>query len=218
MFRRQRHYTYLERAGSSPMHIYVSSDLWTKRTLLLFTAQLSVHPFHANYKTTWILQGSVWMLPESEEQIGQIVLIIFISMLLPFYKKLGIFSSSLLAILVSLSSVCQHISTYLELLHYTFRFLWQVDFCVGRLTTFLTRKLHLFIPNILRGELNYSIGYVLRKYLGTLWCTALTEQIQGCCVRPSFSLDRSSKCLEGNPHSILKLKNYEGWPFVPPSR
>ena len=85
-------------------------------------------PFILTMKQHESIKGtSEWSL-NVKNKLAKFSFILFISILLPFYEKRGIFSSSSVAILISLSSVFQNIPIYLELLFYTFRFLTLVGF------------------------------------------------------------------------------------------
>lgn len=82
--------------------------------MLLFTAQLSVQPFHSMKEHDSVKGISEWFM-NLKNKLARFSFISFISVLLPFCKKPGIFSPPSVAGLVSLSSVCRLISVDLEL-------------------------------------------------------------------------------------------------------
>lgn len=123
------------------MYLYVTSNLWTRSTLLLFTAQLSVQPFHTMKEHESVKGISDWFM-NLKNKLARFSFISFISVLLPFCKKLGIFSPPSVAGLVSLSSVCRLISMDLEL--FTSRNLALAGFG-GQLGYFWPCKQHLFL-------------------------------------------------------------------------
>lgn len=96
------------------MYFYVTSNLRTRSTLLLFTAQLSVQPFHTVKEHDSVKGMSEWFM-NLKNKLARFPFISCISVSLPFCKKPGIFSPPSVAGLVSLSSVCQHIAMDLEL-------------------------------------------------------------------------------------------------------
>lgn len=74
----------------------VTSNLWTTGTLLLFTAQLSVQPFHT-MKEHDSVKGVSECFTNLKNKLAKFSFISFISILLPFCKKPSIFFPSSVA-------------------------------------------------------------------------------------------------------------------------
>lgn len=170
-------------AGFSLMYLCVTSNLWTRSTLLVFTAQLSVQPFHT-VKEHDSVKGISEQFINLKNKLARFYFISFISVFLPFCKKTGIFHPPSVAGLIYHPSASTYPWTWSSSpLEPGSGWVWaQLGYLwLASSTSFSWHFL---------GRAECSTGKVLQRNLNPLPCAASTEQIQGCHVTVSFSLDK----------------------------
>lgn len=167
------------------MYLCVTSNLWARSTLLLFTAQLSVQPFHT-IKEHDSVKGILEQFMNLKNKLSRFSFFYFISVLLPFCKKPGIFSP------LSVTRLVSHLSAS------TYPWTWSSSPPGAWLWLGLGHSLAIrdlasstCFSWHFQGRAECSTGNVLQRNLGLLPCAASTEQIQGCGVTAGFSSDKT---------------------------